>query len=65
MLCRILKILDRTLHMLSQVEVLNGEELIGFIALTQLPKMGYQYLLSQFKGSIDPILIGIDTGSEC
>lgn len=59
-----LKILDRALHVLSQVEVWNGEELIGFIALTQPPKMGYQYLTSQFKSSIHLILLGIDRGSD-
>jgi len=45
----ILKLFDRALYMLSQVEVLN-RELTGFTALTQLPEMGYQYLLSHFKG---------------
>lgn len=50
--------------MLSNVEVLSGEELVGFTALTQLPKMGYQHLLSQFKGSTHLILPGIDTDSE-
>lgn len=50
--------------MLSQVEVLNREELMEFIALMQLPKMGYQYLLSLLKGSIHLILLGKDIASE-
>lgn len=60
----ILKIFNKALLMLSQVEVLNREELMEFIALMQLPKMGYQYLLSLLKGSIHLILLGKDIASE-
>lgn len=50
--------------MLPGVEVLYGKELTVFIALIELPKMVYQYLQSQFKGSIHSVLLWTDRGSD-